>query len=84
MTFFYWYLIGAAIAALITIILFFGKNRILVSDILESLVNISSSWAFLLAILMKVIITVLNTTGKNAEIWKRKNQDSHKIIKMKR
>ena len=84
MTFFYWYLIGAATAALITIILFFGKNRILVSDILESLVNISSSWAFLLAILMKVIITVLNTTGKNAEIWKRKNQDSHKIIKMKR
>jgi len=83
MTFFYWYLIGAAIAALITIILFFGKNRILVSDILESLVNISSSWAFLLAILMKVIITVMNTTGKNAEIWKRKNQDSHKIIKMK-
>ena len=82
MTFFHWYLIGAAIAALITIILFFGKNRILVSDILESLVNISSSWAFLLAILMKVIITVLNTTGKNAEIWKRKNQDSHKIIKM--
>lgn len=84
MTFFHCYLIGAAIAALITIILFFGKNRILVSDILESLVNISSSWAFLLAILMKVIITVLNTTGKNAEIWKRKNQDSHKLIKMKR
>ena len=84
MTFFHWYLIGAAIATLITIILFFGKNRILVSDILESLVNISSSWAFLLAILMKVIITVLNTTGKNAEIWERKNQDAHKIIKMKR
>ena len=79
----YCYLIGAAIAALITIIIFFGKNRILVSDILESLVNISSSWAFLLAILMKVIIIILNTTGKNAEIWKQKNQDSHKIIKMK-
>lgn len=83
MTFFHWYLIGAALAALITIILFFGKNRIVVSDLLESLVNISSSWAFLLAILMKVIITVLNTTGKNAEIWKRKNQDKHSIIRMK-
>lgn len=83
MTFFHWYLIGAALAALITIILFFGKNRIVVSDLLESLVNISSSWAFLLAILMKVIITVLNTTGKNAEIWKRKNQDKHSIVRMK-
>ena len=83
MTFLHWYLIGVALATLITIILFFGKNRILVSDILESLVNICSSWAFLLAILMKVIITVLNATGKNAELYKRKGQDKHKLIRMK-
>lgn len=79
------YLIGVAIATIITIIILATKNKVYLTDILESLVNIAGSWILILSCFVKIIKALLQAKGKNIVLWQKKeNTTKQKIVKMKK